>query len=127
MTRKDCTKKAGMAQVKNGDVIFDDSDQLRVLVESVIQEFIDVEFLDYIGVEPYGRQSGRQDYRNGYKPRQINTRVGKLGLSIPQARNEPFRTQLFRRYQRSERAFLLALQEMVIQGVSTRKVRKISE
>jgi len=127
MTRKDCTKKAGMAQVKNGDVIFDDSDQLRVLVESVIQEFIDMEFLDYIGVEPYGRQSGRQDYRNGYKSRQINTRVGKLGLSIPQARNEPFRTQLFRRYQRSERAFLLALQEMVIQGVSTRKFRKISE
>jgi transposase-like protein len=93
----------------------------------VIQEIIDTEFSEYIGVGPYVRESGRRDYRNGYKPRRIKTRVGEIELSVPQARTEPFRTQLFRRYQRSERAFLLALQEMIIQGVSARKVRKITE
>ena len=127
MTHKDCKKNGVKSQVENGGFFFDDTDQLKALVESVIQEIIDTEFLDYIGAEPYDRQAARRDYRNGYKPRRLKTRVGEIKLSIPQARNEPFRTQMFRRYQRSERAFLLSLQEMVIQGVSTRKVRKITE
>jgi transposase-like protein len=127
MTHKDCTKNGSKSQGENGDVFFDDSDRLKDLVASVIQEIIDTEFLEYIGVEPYDRQPGRRDYRNGFKPRRLKTRVGEIELSIPQARNEPFRTQMFRRYQRSERAFLLSLQEMIIQGVSTRKVRKITE
>lgn len=127
MTHSDSTKKGIRVQGKNGGVFFDDCDQIRVLVESVIQDLIEEEFLAYIGVAPYERKSERWDYRNGYKPRRIKTRVGEIELSVPQSRNEPFRSQLFNRYQRSERAFLLALQEMVIQGVSTRKVRKITE
>lgn len=97
------------------------------MIESVIQEIIDPEFSDDIGAEPYDRQAANRDYRNGYKPRQRKTRVGEIKLSIPQAHNEPFRTQMFHRYQRSERAFLLSLQEMVINVISTRKVRKITE
>jgi len=93
----------------------------------VVQELIEAEFSEYIGVAPYEQQKARRDYRNGYKPRRFKTRVGEIGLQIPQARYEPLRTQLFWRYQRSERAFLLALQEMVVQGVSTRKVMKITE
>lgn len=127
MTHKDCTKSGTKSQCENGGFFFDDSDRLKALVESVIQEIIDTEFSDYIGAEPYDRQAGRRDYHNGYKPRRLKTRVGEIELSIPQAHNESFRTQMFRRYQRSERAFLLSLQEMVIHGVSTRKVRKITE
>jgi len=127
MTHSDSTKNGTKTQGENGSFFFDDSDRLKALVEAVIQEIIDTEFSDYIGVAPYVRESGRRDYRNGYKPRRIKTRVGEIELSVPQARIAPFRTQLFRRYQRSERAFLLALQEMIIQGVSTRKVRKITD
>lgn len=126
MTQQDCMKKGAKTQGESSVVFFDEPDQLRELVESVVQEILDAEFLEYVGVEPYGRQSGRRDYRNGYKPRRLKTRVGEIEFSIPQARYEPFKTQLFNRYQRSERAFLMALQEMVIQGVSTRKVQKVT-
>lgn len=127
MTQNNCTTKNAKAQGENWRVFLDDPEQLRTLVEGVVQEIIEVEFEEHIGVGPYERSAERRDYRNGYKPRKLKTRVGELELSIPQARYEAFRSQIFRRYQRSERAFLLTLQEMVIQGVSTRKVRKITE
>ena len=66
-------------------------------------------------------------HRNGYKPRKLNTRVGTLNLRVPQVRDGEFSTELFRRYQRSEQALVLALMEMVVNGVSTRKVAKITE
>ena len=127
MTRGDCTEKSAKSQDEKGRGLFYEPDQLKALVECVVQELIEAEFSEYIGVEPYERQVDRRDYRNGHKPRRLKTRVGEINLQLPQARYEPFRTKLFRRYQRSERAFLLALQEMVVQGVSTRKVMKITE
>jgi transposase-like protein len=128
MTQRNCTGEFGKEQGKIGSgVLSDDGAQLKGLVESVLQEILDTEFLGYIGVLPYERNDRRSDYRNGYKPRSFKTRVGEIHLSLPQTRYEPFKTRLFARYQRSERAFILALQEMVIQGVSTRKVRKITE
>jgi transposase-like protein len=70
---------------------------------------------------------GRLSYRSGYYPRSLITRVGKLELRIPQDRNGRFSTEIFERYQRSEKALVAALTEMYIQGVSTRKVKAISE
>ena len=69
----------------------------------------------------------RRGYRNGSKPRQLNTRVGTLTLQVPQDRGGTFSTQLFARYQRNEKALVLALMEMYVEGVSTRKVREITE
>ena len=73
------------------------------------------------------RYSERRGYRNGYKSRQLNTRVGTLTLQVPQDREGTFSTQLFARYQRSEKALVLPLMEMYVEGVSTRKVREITE
>ena len=68
-----------------------------------------------------------QGYRSGHRPRSLNTRVGKFQLDVPCERSGKFQTKLFNHYQRSEQAFLLALQEMYLQGVSTRRVEKITE
>ena len=69
----------------------------------------------------------RCGYRNGYKPRKLKTRVGTLELLVPQDREGRFRTQLFARYQRSEKAPFASLMQMYIEGVSTRKVKEITE
>ena len=82
---------------------------------------------EHLGADRHERSSNRTDYRNGYRDRQLTTRVGTLILRVPQTRDGSFSTELFRRYQRSEQALVLALMEMVAQGVSTRKVRHITE
>src|SRR5689334_20221877 len=82
---------------------------------------------EQLQAERYERTDERQGYRNGYKPRQLTTRVGRLSLHVPQVRDGSFSTDLFARYQRSEQAFILALMEMVVNGVSTRKVAAITE
>jgi len=79
------------------------------------------------GAEKGERAEGRLSYRSGYYPRSLITRVGKLELRIPQDRSGRFSTEIFERYQRSEKALVAALTQMYIQGVSTRKVKAISE
>lgn len=100
---------------------------LKVLLEQVLNQVLDAEMTDHIGAEPYERTDERRTYRNGYRPRQLTTRLGTLTLRVPQSRDGSFSTELFRRYQRSEQALVLALMEMVVQGVSTRKVTRITE
>ena len=102
-------------------------DFLRPLVHAVIQEFLEAEMAEAVGAEKGERAEGRLSYRSGYYPRSLITRVGKLELRIPQDRNGRFSTEIFERYQRSEKALVAALTEMYIQGVSTRKVKAISE
>ena len=102
-------------------------DWLRELVEWLLQEFLEVEFIEHLGAEPYERTEGRAGYRNGYRERELTTRVGRLTLRVPRDREGRFSTELFERYQRSEKALVLALQESYLQGVSTRKVRRITE
>jgi len=116
-----------MTHKKNTEKRIDNPEFLRELIQTYLQEYLEQERAHYLGALPYERTSSRKGYRNGYKPRQLNTRVGKLFLSIPQTRDGSFSTELFERYQRSERALLSCLQEMVIKGVATRKVRKITE
>jgi len=102
-------------------------DGFRRLLESVVQRVLDEELTAFLGAEAYERTAERHGYRNGYKPRQLKTRVGTLELLVPQDREGRFSPSLFERYQRSEKALLLALVEMYVQGVSTRKVKKITE
>ena len=80
-----------------------------------------------IGAEPGERSEGRRGYRAGYYARTWITRVGKLELRVPRDREGRFSTELFERYQRSEKALVSALAEMYVQGVSTRKVKAITE
>jgi len=108
-------------------ILTDDPDFLRLIVERVIQEVLEAEMTAHLHADPYERNAERRGYRNGHKSRQLNTRVGTLTLQVPQDRDGTFSTQLFARYQRSEKALVLALMEMYVEGVSTRKVREITE
>ncbi|MBG9795990.1 transposase, partial [Paenibacillus dendritiformis] len=82
---------------------------------------------EQLDAERYERAEERKGYRNGTYPHKLTTRVGTLTLHIPRIRDGKFSTDLFARYQRSEQAFVLALMEMVVNGVSTRKVSQITE
>ena len=81
----------------------------------------------HLGAGPWERSEGRQGYANGYKPKQVKTRIGNLSLQIPQTRDTDFYPASLERGIRSERALKLALAEMYVQGVSTRKVAKITQ
>ncbi len=107
--------------------LFTRDDALAGLVEQIVQQVLEAQVTDYLQAQPYERTTERRGYRNGFKPRRLTTRVGTLDLRVPQVRQGEFSTDLFLRFQRSEQAFLLALLEMVVQGVSTRKVTKITE
>jgi len=100
---------------------------LRDLLEDVVNQVLEAQMSEYIGAKPYERTNERKAYRNGYRIRQLYTRVGPLTLQIPQTRDGGFSTAIFKRYQRSEQAFVLGLMEMVLNGVSTRKVTKVTE
>jgi transposase-like protein len=102
-------------------------DPVRALMQVLLQGLLEEEMTAHLGAEPYERTEGRRGHRNGYKPRALKTRVGTLDLLVPQDRQGRFRTELFERYQRSEKALVLALVEMYLQGVSTRKVQRITE
>jgi putative transposase len=102
-------------------------DFLRVVVREAIQQFLEAEMDETLGAEKGERTPGRQGYRSGYYNRTLVTRVGKLELRVPQDRQGRFRTEIFERYQRSEKALVSALSEMYVQGVSTRKVKAITE
>ncbi len=108
-------------------VALDDPDFLRQLVERALQRFLETEMTAHLNAARYERSDARQGHRNGYKPRQLHTRVGTLTLRVLQDREGTFSTQLFARYQRSEKALVLALMEMYVEGVSTRKVAEITE
>lgn len=116
-----------MTRSKNTNKQIDNPEFLKELIQNQLQEYLEQEIALHLGALPYERTANRRGHRNGYKPRQLNTRVGKLFLSIPQTRDGSFCTELFERYQRSEQALICCLQEMVINGVSTRKVKRITE
>lgn len=121
-------KTEGMGLVKEMQkVLLDDTDFLRVLVQENLQKIIKSEFENNIQAMPYERTDSRQGYRNGKYGRKIKTRVGTLELDVIRDRDGIFSTELFRRYQRNEQAFVLSMIEMYIQGVSTRRVKKITE
>ena len=97
------------------------------LVEAVLNQILVAQATELLQAEPHERTPLRQGYRNGQRERTLQTRVGTLTLSVPRLRGGEFSTELFERYQRSEQAFVVALMEMVLQGVSTRKVSAVTE
>lgn len=107
--------------------LLDEPTFLKEIVERVLQELLEAEMTQHVGATPYERTDKRTGQRNGYKPRTLRTRVGTLKLLVPQDREGTFSTRLFARYQRNEKALVLALMEMYVEGVSTRKVKDITE
>src|SRR5208283_4257719 len=81
----------------------------------------------YLGAGAYERTEDRRGYANGYKRKGLQTRAGSLELQVPQTRDGKFYPQSLEKGKRSERALGLAIAEMYVQGVSTRKVAAITE
>ncbi|MBV8545873.1 MAG: IS256 family transposase [Acidobacteria bacterium] len=107
--------------------LLEGGDVVRELFREVLQEVLEAEMTETVQARPGERTAERVGLRSGYYSRTLITRVGKLELRVPQDRDGRFSTQLFERYQRSEKALVSALAEMYVQGVSTRKVKAITE
>jgi putative transposase len=104
-----------------------EDDALKKLMQALLQEVLEAEMDEALLAGKGERTAGRLGYRSGHYTRSLVTRVGKLELRVPQDRQGRFSTELFARYQRSEKALVAALMEMYVQGVSTRRVRAITE
>lgn len=100
---------------------------LKTMVEVAVRNLLEEEVSRHLGAAPYERTSARTGHRNGTKPRTMKTAVGDLHFDVPQTRDGTFKTQLFDRHQRSDKALVSALQEMVVAGVSTRRVAGVLE
>ncbi len=119
-------------QVKTGTIdiqalLESEDDYLRAMVSAIVEATLEAEMTAALGAEKSERSATRLGYRSGYYTRSLVTRVGSLELRVPQDREGRFSTRLFERYQRSEKALVAALAEMYVQGVSTRKVKAITE
>lgn len=98
----------------------------EVLLEKVMNEILQAEMTEHLGAGPREQTDDRRGYRNGSYERKLTTRVGSLTLEVPRDRDGTFQTDLFERYQRSEKALVTTLMQMVIEGVSTRRVKEIT-
>ena len=99
----------------------------RKMLQEAMNAILLAESTEQLNAEPYARAEGRTDYRNGSRERELVTRVGKIVLKVPRHRNVPFKTLLFDNYSRSESALILCMVQMVVEGVSTRKVSRAVE
>ena len=100
---------------------------LNEAVTLLINEAMKLERVKHLDAELYERTDLRTGYANGYKPKKVKSRLGELGLSVPQVRDASFYPSVLERGLRSERALKLALAEMYVQGVATRRVKAITE
>lgn len=107
--------------------LMDDKTAMSQLVETVLNQVLEAQMSNHLGANRYSHSRERTGYRNGYRERKLYTRIGTLTLRVPQTRDGSFSTEIFKRYQRSEQAFVLGLMEMYVNGVSTRKVASITE
>jgi putative transposase len=107
-------------------LLLSDADGFRSVLQAVVQETLEAEMTEALQAHKSERTAARLAYRSGYYERQLVTRVGVLELRVPQDRAGRFSTELFERYQRSEKALVAALAQMYVQGVSTRKVKAIT-
>lgn len=122
------TERKGKAEAIDVKALLAGDDAfIRTVVRAALQEVLEAEMTEAVGAGKGERTATRLGYRSGYYGRTLITRVGKLELRVPQDRDGRFSTELFERYQRSERALVAALAEMYVQGVSTRKVKAITE
>ena len=117
--------KTGLIDVK--ELLQRDEDFLRSALQALAQAALEAQMTETIGAAKGERTEARLAYRSGYYSRSLITRVGTLELRVPQDRDGRFSTELFQRYQRSEKALVGTLAEMYVQGVSTRKVKAVTE
>lgn len=104
-----------------------DPDFLKQIITQALQDVLEAQMTQALSADKSQRSSARLGYRSGYRQRSLITRIGKIELRVPRDRNGLFSTDLFDRYQRSEKALVLTLMKMYVQGVSTRRVKKITE
>jgi len=102
-------------------------DGLARMIEEILNQVLEAEVTEHLKAERYERSEERTGYRNGYRLRTLYLRVGPVTLRVPQLRDGSFSSAIFRRYQRSEQAFVLGLMEMYVNGVSMGKVKRITE
>lgn len=121
------TSKGSTSSMTAKGLVAGDRDLMKALMKQALQEVLDGEMSEFLGAAPNERTEGRSGYRAGYYQRGLVTRIGKLELRVPRDRSGEFSTALFERYARSEKALVAALAEMYVQGVSTRKVKAITE
>jgi putative transposase len=109
----------------------DGFDGLAEAIGLLLNEAMKIERSAFLGAAPYERSDARRGYANGFKAKRVRTRVGEVALQVPQVRDvadgEPFYPRSLERGQRSERALRLAVAEMYVQGVSTRRVEEITK
>src|SRR6056297_1115980 len=89
--------------VRLREALVDDPNFLREIVQNILQDLMEAEITEHLQAGPHERSEARRGYRNGYRPRQLKTRVGTLDLLVPMDRDGTFKTELFERYQRSEK------------------------
>ena len=94
----------------------------RKLLQESLNSILRTESAEQLGAAPYERTDERTDSRNGVRERPLTTRIGRITLHVPRHRNVPFKTMVFENYSRSEAALITSMAEMVVNGVSTRKV-----
>ena len=122
------TKEKLAPKLEEVKAIFTENpDAFRRLLQKIVQDTLESEIENFLEAGPYERTETRRGYRAGYYSRRMETRVGTLTLRVPQDRQGNFKTELFERYQRSEKALVSTMMEMYIEGVSTRKVAKVTE
>jgi putative transposase len=122
------TERKGRAELIDvKELLGRDEDFVRAALQALLQAALEAEMTEAIGAEKGERTETRLAYRSGYYSRSLITRVGTLELRVPQDRLGRFSTELFERYQRSEKALVGTLAEMYVQGVSTRKVKAVTE
>jgi transposase-like protein len=109
------------------EAVVDDRDLMKSLMKEALQQVLEGEMTEFLGAAPCERSKTRSGYRAGYYPRSLVTRIGKIELRVPRERSGEFSTALFERYARSEKALVAALAEMYVQGVSTRRLKAITE
>lgn len=100
---------------------------IRLLIETFLNQILKSQSDEQIGLKKYQRSDERKDYRNGFYKRDLKTVNGLLNLNVPRHRKGIFETEIFQRFKRSEQALLASMMQMVISGVSTRKVETITE
>lgn len=121
------TSKSNAVSLSAKEWASGDGDLMKALMKEALQEVLEAEMSEFLGAAPSERSETRSGYRAGYYHRGLVTRIGKLELRVPRDRSGEFSTALFERYARSEKALVAALAEMYVQGVSTRKVKAITE
>ena len=128
--KDDCTSPKGVLRIPKEyleQLNEEGLESLPEMIQLLVNQAMQIERDKYLNAKPYERSDARKGHANGYKPKTVKTRVGEVTFDIPQVREGGFYPEALDKGMRSERALQMALAEMYVQGVSTRKVAAITE